>query len=167
MGDHDPGLQMRRGQLHDHRVHVRESPQRRALVLDAVLRADHRDVRARRRFEALERGGGVLALDRQQHDVVVAPGDLLGERDDLDRLHEHPVGGFEAQPRPRDRLAMRAAGDQHDIMAVLEQPAADGPADRSRAVNDEPRHPASGYSNAACPVRALPRISVWIWWVPS
>ena len=142
VGDHHPGLQMRRGQLHDHRVHTGEPAQRHALVLDAVLHAGHRDVGTRRGFEALERGGAVLALDRQQHDVVVLPGDLLGPLDDLDRHHEHAVGGFEAQPHPSNRVAVCAAGDQHDVMAVLEQPAADGPADRPRAVDDEPRHPA-------------------------
>ena len=81
-----PASQMRRGQLHDNRVDVGEPPQRRALVLDAVLHTGHRDVRTRRGFEAFEHAGGVLALDREQHDIVVAPGDLLGERDDTSAI---------------------------------------------------------------------------------
>ena len=48
------------------------------------------------------------------------------------------VGRLDAQAAVADRLVVRAACDERDVVAVLEEPRADHAADRSRAVHDEP-----------------------------
>ena len=161
--DDDAGLEVPGGKLHAHRVGAGEAPQRLALVRDAVLHAGNGDVRARRRLEALERRDAVLALGREQHDVAGPPLELPGIAEDRQAVHAGALGRVQRQAVAGDRLAVRAARDQDDLVPALGEPRADHPADRPRAVDDE----AGAHSNAFCPVSARPRTSVWIWWVPS
>ena len=163
--DDDAGLEVPGGELHAHRVGAREAPQRLALVRDPVLHAGHGDVRARSGLEALERGDAVLALDREQHDVVGPPIQLAGIADDGAAVHERDALGRVQRAGRRARSprggAPRAISD--DVVPALRELRADHPADRPGAVDDE----AGAHSNAFCPVSARPRTSVWIWWVPS
>ena len=57
--------------------------------------------------------------------------------DDRDRERRVVVGRLDAEPVVADRLVVRAARDQRDVVAVLEQAGADDAADRTRAVDDE------------------------------
>ena len=68
--------------------------------------------------------------------------------DDRDRQRCVVVGGLDAQPVVADRLVVRAARDQRDVVAVLEQAGADHAADRARAVDDEPHRPATTASRS-------------------
>ena len=112
--DDDARLEMRRRQLHARPSRCGEPPQRRALVLDAVLHAGDRD---RRRPAAASRRSsapaGVLALDGQQHDVVAAPGDLAGAADDRRcgaRARRRATRGAARRARsPRDGRRARSA----------------------------------------------------------
>ena len=91
--------------------------------------------------QPLEGRRGVLALHGEEHDVVVGEGELGRVRH---HRHRHPhlvVGGPDEQAVGRDGLAVVAPRHEDDVVAVLGQPPADHPADRSRAHHHEP-HPA-------------------------
>ena len=59
------GLEVARGELHQHGVDALEAAGGEALILDAVLRTDDRDAAARRGAEVIEGGNGVLRLHGQ------------------------------------------------------------------------------------------------------
>ena len=63
---------------HAHAVHVLEQAERGGFVGHTVLQRDHRDGRRGGRGQGAERLAGVLALHRQQHDVVVTEVDAGG-----------------------------------------------------------------------------------------
>jgi hypothetical protein len=107
-----------------------EAPQRPPLVVDAVLRAHHGHVGRRHRRDRVEGGVRVLGLRAHDHHVACAEPEgrhVIGDR----HLHLH-----RSRRRPEQEAAVTqcvvvgAAGDQHDVVPVLGQPAADGPADR-------------------------------------
>ena len=122
---------------HAHRVRVGEVAEHDALVLDAVLEARDRDVGRRARVERLARADRVLRLHREDHDVVGGERELRRMVDDRDRERLVVVGRLDAQPAVADRLVVRAARDERDVVAALEQAGADDAADRARAVDDE------------------------------
>ena len=66
------------GQQHHDAVHVREEPERHALVGHAVLQAQDGHVARRHRGELLEGRRRLMRLGGQHHDVVVAPVDVGG-----------------------------------------------------------------------------------------
>jgi len=127
-----------RRQHHADPIGPREAPQRLALVGDAVLRARHGDAAAGDRAEAVEHGDRVLALDGQDHDVGGPDCELARICDDREPVHGRiAVRPLDPQAIAGDRLAVRAAGDQRDVVAGLVQPRPDHAADRSGAVDDE------------------------------
>ena len=125
------------GGHHDqHRVDIAEAPRRRPLVGHAVLRADDGDVRAGRGFEVVQRGLGVLAFHREQHDVVLAERDFGGVRGSLHFDPLHAAGAADQQPLLAHRDQVIAAGDQDRFAPRAGQQRADSAADPARAVDD-------------------------------
>ncbi len=118
-------------------MHVTEPPQERRFVRHTVLHADDR--RAGRGVVE-ERGGDagrVLALDGDQHDIVAGERQIGGMGDDRDRQRDRALGPLDREAARGDRRAVRAAGDEHDVVAVLEHAPADDPTDGAGAVDDE------------------------------
>ncbi len=140
---HHAGLQERGGHHHQHPVDMVEQAPRQALVLHAVLRADHRQRRRRHRREVVQRRRRVLRLHRQDDDVVAVFAPLHFPRmrhrlkRDTDvglrRAHQQPVGLHGGQ--------VVAAGDRDDLVPRLVQATGDAAADPPGAVDDEPHRP--------------------------
>ena len=162
---------MRRRRHHHRAVHVREQPQRDPLVLDAVLEAHDRRAAGRGGAQRRERAGRVLALGREQHDLVAAPverrrriADRDLERDALAaaartsaRARGSPGSGRRGRsaprrarpgegtrrPRPRSRRRRR----RRTALAAT----AASPAGRPGAA---PRRPRRGGAPASCTARS-------------
>ena len=122
-----------------------------ALVLDPVLHADH----CRRRGghgELRQRVLRVLALHRQQDDRlpvgVALPRDLRGLQDSGDGQRQRLPRGFEHEPARAERSTVVPSGDEGDVIARLEQPAADGRTDGT-GTDDHEAH-ACTLPRAAC-----------------
>ena len=160
MRDDDPGVQVGGRQLHDDRVDVGEAAQREALVLDAVLRA-HDATSGPAAASSAPARLGVLTLHRHITSSSARQAISSGPPTTGTARRMCP-GRLAAQPGALDRVAMGAAGDQHDLVAVLEQAAADHTPDCAGTVDDDARQEVPSYSKAACPVSALPSTSVWI-----
>ena len=133
----DARLEVRSRCHHHDAVHVGEAAQRTPLVLDAVLHARHRDPRWRGLDQRIERAFRVLALHREQHDVLIGPVDIAWVPDRPQRHHPRAVGHVDPQAVTLDRVEMRAAGDAHDVVAAHLHPRSEHAAHRSRAVDDE------------------------------
>src|SRR3984885_2979948 len=126
------------GRRHHHRpVDVLEHTEGHPLVLDRVLQADHGRLRRGAVAQSADRAARVLALHREQDDLVAVPVESIwrgGHRD----LEDHLLGRLlERQPAFADRLVMRAARDQRHLVSGLVQARADNAADRARAEDDE------------------------------
>ena len=116
----------------------------------------------RARVERFARADRVLRLHREEHDVVGGEVELRRMIDDRDRERRVVVGRLDAQAVVADRLVVRAARDQHDVVTVLEHARADDAADRARAVDDEShRH---GATAAAARGRTRARGRARPWW---
>ena len=107
---------MLRGQVDEHPVHVLEAPQRLALVVDAVLRADDRDARRCSRCQRVERGRRVLALDRQEDGVAFLDLRLGGRANGDDVGDRLLVRRHEAQPAVLQRAQVVAARYGDDVV---------------------------------------------------
>ena len=135
MHQHQAGFEVRARHHHEHRVDAREASQRHALVRDPVLRADDGHV-VDRGLKIAQRRLCVLRLHRQDHDVIVAEGDLRGVADGGDVECDGLLGRAQRQASTLDRIEVGAAADQHHVMAVLIETAADAAADAASAVDD-------------------------------
>ena len=133
----DARLDVSRGAHDADRVDALEATKRRPFVGDAVLDADDRDAVAPDRRERFERRERVLRLHRQQDDVVRAELELtrVCDRRDAERLRACDV--VDAEPLLADRLEMRPARDEHDVVPGLMEPSADDAADGAGPVDDE------------------------------
>ncbi len=143
-----------------HAVHVGETPQRAAFVLDTVLRAHDRHGGTGQRRQRLERVRGVLTFHREHDDVVRAECDLRRMLDDRNAQRAPAAGSSEAQPVRRDRAAVLAARDQQYVAAGFEQERAERSTDRARAVEDvshgdEPWRRPTGNPSGAAPKSGL------------
>ena len=136
-GDHT-GLEMLGGQHHADPVHVREPPQRDALVLDAVLHAHDGNVGSGRGRERVERAGRVLRLHRRRArrrrraSRSRAGSSTTGTGNVTSRS-----GSTSRSPSVAHRCEVRAARDRDDVVPVLEQAAGDHAADRAGAEDDD------------------------------
>ena len=92
--------------------------------------------RWRGRDERVDRGGGVLTLHRQQHDVLVREIELGRMTDRGDRQGPRAFSRVDAQTLA-NCVEMRAPRHQRDVVVVLEQPGADHATDRAGSVHDE------------------------------
>ena len=128
--DH-PRLEMARRAHHTHGVDVGKGSQRHPLVGHAVLRAHDRGLGWRARDERVDRGGGVLTLHRQQHDVLAREIEFGRMTDRGDRQGPRAFSRVDAQTPCANCFEMRAPRDQRDVVVVLEQPGADHAADRA------------------------------------
>jgi stage V sporulation protein S len=78
-----------------------------------------------------------LALHREEHNIVGAEGHAVGTVDNSDVEYRSAIAILEVQTAVPDGVVVFAPRDEHDIVPVLEQAAADDPADSSRAEDDE------------------------------
>ena len=132
------GLEVQRGAHDAHAVDRLEESQRRRLVGDAVLHRHHRDALGCRGGERAERLAGVLALHREEHDVVVAEVDARRVRHDRDgERHRLLIRRRQPQAAVADRVVVVATRDQQHVVPVLRQPATHHPADGAGAVDHE------------------------------
>ena len=122
-------------------MHVREEPQRHALVGHAVLQAQDRYVGRCHRGQLLERRRRLMRLRCQQRDVVPVPVDCGGIVDDGHVERHLAVRVLETQAVTRQRLEVGPAGNQHRRVAVLVQPATDGTSDRACTDHDVTHSP--------------------------
>ena len=166
LGDHDAGVDVRRRAHRAHRIRVGVVPEHDPLVLDAVLEARDRDVGRRARIECLARADRVLRLHGEAHDVVGRERELRGMVDDGDRQGRVVDRGPDAEAAVADGFVVRAARDEHDVVAVLEEARADDTADCARAVDHEPHRevsPGGGRGRTRAPGRARR----WVGWPGS
>ncbi len=91
--------------------------------------------------EPFERRLSVLALGGQDRDVSGSGPDLFWLADDRDPKCDRPGRRRHGEPLGADRVEVPPAGDEHDVVAGLEQPAADNAADRTRSDDYEPQAP--------------------------
>jgi hypothetical protein len=137
----------------DHDVcgdHVLEPAQHDALVVDAVLQADHGGRRRRRGGHCPHGLLGVLALGGQQDDVAPAKLDRLDAAGgDRDAHHLGPVRSMQAQAVTPQRLGVLAARHEQHVHPGPGQQAARQAADRSRPDDDEPCHRSSVTARSA------------------
>ena len=149
--DH-PGAQMG-GRAHDaHAVGVGEVPKHPALVLHAVLHADHRGPGRGHGHQLGQGSVGVLPLDREKDDRVVGPGHLGRGGDDRDGQRDRLIGRLEHQPRAQ-RVGVGPPRHERDLRSRLEEAAPDQPPDGTRTENDE----------AHAPLCHAPRAKLWAW----
>ncbi len=112
------------------------TPQHDPLVVDAILGADHIDVRGGDGVQLANGGFGVLALHGQQHRVARPEADLGGRGNDAGRGVEVTVWRDQPKSVGAQGVEVRASRDQHDVLAGLRQLPADDPTDRTGAVDD-------------------------------
>jgi hypothetical protein len=112
-----------------------------AFVLDAVLRGRDGDAGRGDGGELRQGGGGVLRLHGEHDDVAGGQSGRARPVGDRDAHGDALLGGFEAQAVVAYGLEVRAAGDQRDVVAVLEETRADHAADRAGPVDDDPHRP--------------------------
>ena len=148
---HDAGTELG-GRAHDaHPVGVREVAQHAALVLHAVLHADHRRGRRRHRASCASAWLGVLPLHGQQHDRVAVgvtfPCRTCRIVHDPDGQRDRAVGCLEYEAGPQGAAVVTAC-NQGDVEASLEEPAPDRAADGTRTQHDETH--AMHSATAAC-----------------
>ena len=91
---------------------------------------------------------GMLGLRGEDDDIVRAEHGGLGGGERLDRQPDRRLWVVKLQAAGADRLEMGSAGDQPDVVPVLEEPAADGTADGAGA-EDEVAHDAPVWCRAA------------------
>ena len=109
--DHDGArVEVRSREHHHDAVHVREEPQRHALVGHAVLQTQDRDVGRCHRGQLLESRRRLMRLRRQQRDVVAVPIDLGGIIDDGHVERHLAFRILEAQAVTRQRLEVGDRG---------------------------------------------------------
>ena len=110
-----------------------------ALVLHAVLHADHRRVRAAPPTSCVERVVGVLPLDGEQDDrSSVASHEHLARDPSTTGTGSVTVSSGASRTRPDAQgPAVVAPGHQRDVVATLEQAAADRTADGTGSHDDE------------------------------
>ena len=155
--DHLARLQVDPGHEHDRAVDVAEHPLRVSLVPDAVLAADHRQLRRRPRGAQLAEGRGrMLRLAREQHDVFGTKRRGFGNRGQ--RRHRQAVVGVtgnQPQAAGANRRRVRRARDQRDLAPGAVQMAAERSANRPGPEN-QVTHAASHIASAPYTVCARP-----------
>jgi hypothetical protein len=124
-------------------VNVREPSQCSWLVGHAVLGTDDHDRRRRHATQLAQCLLGILALDCHQDDFVTAPADALEAVGGGYRQGQDARGRRQRQPLLNQDLPMFSAGDQHDIVAMLEQPPAHNSANGTGPEHDETHTSAS------------------------
>ena len=82
-------------------------------------------------------GACVVALHGEEHDIVRLEVELVRMRRNRDPPRLRAVGSVESQAVRLDGCLVRAPGYERHIVALLEQPSANDPADRAGAVHDE------------------------------
>jgi hypothetical protein len=79
---------------------------------------------------------GVLGLDRQEEDIAVAQFEFAGLAHRGHRQRHLAVRGDQPEAVRAERVQMRPAGHQHDLVPRFEQPGADCPAHRAGPDDD-------------------------------
>jgi hypothetical protein len=102
--------------------------------------------------------GGVLSLGGEHHQIVRGERDLARVTDRRHRQDGGPVRVLQPQAVRPDRVEVGTAGDEHDVVAVLEQATADHPADAA-GPQDHEAHQADPPGRVGTP--ASPPGPVW------
>src|SRR5262249_14185194 len=126
------------GQRHQDAVDTLEAACREALVLDAVLSADHGQLTAAARLQVQQRALRVLRLHRQDDGVVRGELDLVRMAHGRHRQPRLTLRRAQQQTGHTNRVEVRAAADQDYIVPGPKEARADAAADRARAVDDVP-----------------------------